>query len=244
MEFSFESGSAYEDGKTILRKLIIPLYEKLKRPEEIRTAKMGFSPKFLEHPEYVSELVDYYSWHASKSEWTVDAGVLHSATYGEVDIHWLRRDVFVYYEAFLKRFIASGGDVRRVFVLGHAFTEVSHCLRMQYVLQRHILLGFKPRIATVGDVAEELSKLSVTADSFLVLNKRIACFIRFADDGFPLLLKTSDPNTVVRAQNALNRLWKKALPADKWLSNQIYQLDADASKQIEHESRFIAEFYR
>jgi hypothetical protein len=234
-DLSLPTEGLYEDAKKAIVWIVGPLFRPVKTRWQRRSILSTFAPAFADHCPEVTDLVDYFGWHTSAHDWTTGKGVLIAATYGELLCFWTSPERFVNYEAHLLRFISGGGETRRVFLLGPDLADTVRLWALQRTLLRHHELGFKPRVCSNLDLQTQKDDLRVKCDMCGVLNGRFAYFFRFSDELGPLMVRTTDPDTVNRAENAVNSLWKGSESFEDWYTRQPYDLPEELRLQIDRD---------
>ncbi|MCU7827445.1 MAG: hypothetical protein KZQ85_00100 [Candidatus Thiodiazotropha sp. (ex Myrtea sp. 'scaly one' KF741663)] len=233
----------YKDGKWLAKKAFEPIYDKWKEPKKAKILLASFSEEFTTHPPEITSLVNYVEWHADHDDWEKGAGVLLTATYNEIDIHWMNQNVFAFYEAGMLNRKDDGWDIRRLFVFGPEILDPNKNMVFQHVLYRHHLLGLSPKVSSIVPVDECTSSIGVNSDAFLSLNQKVTCYIRFMDNGFPAMVRTTNGEHISRTESAFLDTWNhNSEKFDNWYKKQAYQLTEEHKKQIEHECNIVHEF--
>lgn len=138
-----------------------------------------FSIEFLKHDPSETQVIDYYNWHESYSDW-LETGNAHlsSITYKEICSLWLNRYYFPAYESKVLTYKERGGGISRTFIIDN--DTITNPVRMRQlcrILKRHIALGLNPKVRRVGALEEAKFRLSINCDTFGTLNGRIAYFV-------------------------------------------------------------------
>lgn len=198
-----------------------------------------FAPELSDHPPDVTDLQDYYTFVEEQSLLSAGSGEIISANHKEILSIWSRLGVYSIYEAFLLRHLREGGTLRRIFVAGPEYVDSATTLLFLAVLYRHNLLQFKPLVASVLDLRKLEERLGLQCDMFGVGSQKVAFFIQFPDDSYPIFLRTMDPALINRAVDAYSDLESNAEPAERWMKRQPIGLDLSWKKRIERECQLI-----
>ncbi len=113
------------------------------------------------------------------------------------------------------------------------------------MLYRHLLLGFKPRIAYLPGVADvRKSVLGIRCDTSGALNRRTAILFRFPPNRYPLLVISRHQEIVDRAVAAHQRIALHARTFEDWYQDQPHRLASDQIHVIEDEVNAILQIAR
>lgn len=229
----------YEDAKKLLRKAVEPVALPLRKRRERKALLESFSERFTSHPSSITDFVNYIQWHEEDADWKQGSGLLASATYGEIFRLWTVADLFVVYEAHLLRFLRKGGETRRVFLVRGEVGDPIRLLALERTMFRHQLLGFKPKVASVVHLQDEMKKVGVRCEMFGILNSRIAYFFQFPINQEPLMLRTIEPTIVQQAENHHHRIFEIAELFETWYKRQRIHLPLELREQVETECQWI-----
>jgi len=204
------SDRMYDDAKAVLAKLGTPVINPIKRRFQRKTLLRLFSPDFAQHPNAITQVIDYYTFHENVENWLEGKGILNAASYGETIRFWTLPDIFLPYEAKLVRFLKRGGEVRRIFLVGPEIHDPIRAWALYRTLKKHDALGFKPHVQSVVDLQREISRVGIACDMFGILNGAIGYFFRFPENDAPLMIRTTDNRTATKSDNAFFGLWKNS----------------------------------
>lgn len=235
------SGEIYRDIKRVGGRLANGIARPFKRYLDERTALAAFHPEFRSHGRGVTALVDYVKWHESDKDWREGNGLLCAATYGELPHFWTRVERFARYEARLFRFLRSGGEVRRVFVIAHELAYDSTRFLLYRTLRRHLALRFAPRVLGVIDLEDAAAAMGVHTNMIGCLNSRIAYFFQCHDDGYPTMVRTEEPVITYKAQRVFERLWKKSSSATDFFHRHHFEVPEEIEQQVRRDIETVEE---
>ena len=226
-------GAVYQDAKSLLKKSISLAADPIKRRLEKKTFLASFHPNFKSHDESQTQIVDYFAWHESDRDWQEGNGLLTVASYGELNLFWTIPSCFIEYEARLRRYIKGGGEVRRVFVIGHEVRSDASYWLLTRAIRRHEALQFGPRVVSVLDLKREVAAIGVACDSFAAFHGRIGYFMRFDEPTHPTLLRTLDPVFAYKCQSLLGKLWARSTSGTDFLKKRNLEVPAEVSADIQ-----------
>jgi len=230
-----------KDGWDIIKEIIDTTANKHKILKESKQILDSFSREFKEHDSDMTSIEDYYSWHENRNDWKNESGRILSATYKEVEYLWANKEIVSIYEAFLVRYIKSGGTVIRIFITGNDYIDPAKQLIFMSVLYRHYILGFNPRVASVLDLDNIKDNLHVSCDMFGVFNEKVAYYFKFKNNTIPLFVRTQDKKFVDIAIKNYNELLDTSISFEKWYKGQPFKLTSAQKKEIENECAFICD---
>jgi hypothetical protein len=230
----------YKDAKRLIKFLATPIIKPFQQNSQQKSILRSFSDDFLNHSNDNTNTISYFHWEEEDEIWQKGNGLMCSSTYGELHSLWANPDMFVIYEAHLKRFIDHGGSIRRVFLVGGELADPVRLCLLQRALLRHEMLGFKPRILSILDLKKELRELGINCTMVAVINGRVSYFFRFPESSDPLMIRTIDKKSIFKAEETSLNLWKKAEEFPTWYQRQKYKLSSELIKQVELEASAVS----
>lgn len=212
----------------------------------------SFCEELASDPPEVTEIVDYFHWHADGIDWGVKDhrdGLFASVTRGELASLWSEVHMFIPYEARLLRFQREGGRIERTFLLDADIRDPGKMLLLQRTIFRHAELGFAPRVRTCIDLSQITRETGVNFDACGILNGKLAVFLRLPRSCSQpsWMIRTTNAKIVSRIKESLHRFWVHAEHWGTWYSRQTMQFkeeveldlqrDLEAVRSIAHNPR-------
>jgi len=235
------AGEVYRDIKTAATWFVNGVGRPFKHHRDSRAALAAFHHDFPNHGIAVTSLVNYAAWHESDQDWRDGNGLLSSATFGELPHLWTRVERFARYEARLLRFIRSGGEVRRVFVIDDDLSVNAKRLPLYGTLSRHKALRFKPHVLGINDLVDAAKAVGVHSDLLGCFNGRIAYFFQFHDDSNPTMVRTVDSTIVRKVENVVAQLWKRSSTVEAFFRRHSIEVPDQLKEQIRRDIETVEE---
>lgn len=235
------AGEVYRDIKKAATWFVNGVARPFKRYSDSREALAAFNQDFPNHGIGVTALVNYAQWHESDRDWRDGNGLLSSATFGELPHLWTRIDRFARYEARLLRFIRSGGEVRRVFVIDDDLSYNAKRFPLYSTLSRHKALRFKPHVLGINDLVDAAKVVGVQSDVLGCFNGRIAYFLQCHDDSDPTMVRTLDSAIVGKVENVIAQLWKRSSTAEAFFRRHRIEVPDQLKEQIRRDIETVEE---
>jgi hypothetical protein len=235
------TGEVYRDIKAAATWFVNRVARPFKHHRDSREALAAFNPDFPNHGIAVTSLVNYAEWHESDQDWRDGNGLLSSATFGELPHLWTRVERFARYEARLLRFIRSGGEVRRVFVIDDDLSDSVKRFPLYSTLSRHKALRFKPHILGINDLLDAAKAVDVRSDVLASFNGRIAYFFQCHDDSNPTMVRTLEPAIVRKVENVVAQLWKRSSTVEAFFRRHHIEVPDQLKEQIGRDIETVEE---
>jgi hypothetical protein len=77
---------------------------------------------------------------------------------------------------------------------------------------------------------------------FGVINGMVAYFIKFPENGIPIMLRTTNKKIVIRSLNCHFQLYKEAYASEKWIKTNNTFLSEEIKKDVELDIQTIYNF--
>lgn len=234
-------GQLYRDIKAAATWFVSGVARPFKYHRDSREALAAFNRAFPNHGVAVTSLVNYAEWHESDRDWRDGNGLLSSATFGELPHLWTRVDRFARYEARLLRFVRSGGEVRRVFVIDDELSDDVKRFPLYSTLSRHKALCFNPHVLGINDLVDAAKAVGVRSDVLSSFNGRISYFFQCHDDSNPTMVRTIDPVIVRKVEKVMALLWKRSSTVEAFFRRHRIEVPVQLKEQIRRDIETVEE---